>query len=165
MAKGNSLSYHSTSILGQIYDYVDTYPDEDLCITEISKLPCFEVEIPQTCMELWRGRYEEYKKDMTRAMNLGCELRITSCNEVINKYKKLLYGAVEFEQTVRKTEDIFDEALAIYHVTYDNARITYSIEKCGFAWKVAGSALCRIHAIYRKEKDLPILPSVLQEIL
>ncbi|XP_049354698.1 probable RNA-dependent RNA polymerase 3 [Solanum verrucosum] len=165
MAKGNSLSYHSTSILGQIYDYVDTYPDEDLCITEISKLPCFEVEIPQTCMELWRGRYEEYKKDMTRAMNLGCELRITSCNEVINKYKKLLYGAVEFEQTVRKTEDIFDEALAIYHVTYDNARITYSIEKCGFAWKVAGSALCRIHTMYRKEKDFPILPSVLQEIL
>ncbi|KAG5600031.1 hypothetical protein H5410_031401 [Solanum commersonii] len=165
MAKGNSLSYHSTSILGQIYDYVDTYPDEDLCITEISKLPCFEVEIPQTCMELWRGRYEEYKRDMTPAMNLGCELRITSCNEVINKYKKLLYGAVEFEQTVRKTEDIFDEALAIYHVTYDNARITYSIEKCGFAWKVAGSALCRIHAMYRKEKDLPILPSVLQEIL
>lgn len=78
---------------------------------------------------------------------------------------QLLYGAVEFEQTVRKTEDIFDEALAIYHVTYDNARITYSIEKCGFAWKVAGSALCRIHAMYRKEKDLPILPSVLQEIL
>ncbi|XP_055820155.1 probable RNA-dependent RNA polymerase 3 isoform X3 [Solanum dulcamara] len=165
MEKGNSFSYHSTSILGQIYDHVDSYPDEDLCITEISKLPCFEVVIPQTCMALWRGRYEEYKKDMTRAMNLGCEVRITSCNEVIKKYKKLLYGAVEFEQTVRKTEDIFDEALAIYHVTYDYARITYSIDKCGFAWKVAGSALCKIHALYKKEKDLPILPSVLQEIL
>lgn len=78
---------------------------------------------------------------------------------------QLLYGAVEFEQTVRKTEDIFDEALAIYHVTYDYARITYSVDKCGFAWKVAGSALCKIHAMYKKEKDLPILPSVLQEIL
>ncbi|XP_060180077.1 probable RNA-dependent RNA polymerase 3 isoform X2 [Lycium barbarum] len=165
MEKGNPFSYHSTSILGQIYDHVDSYPDEDLCVTEISKLPCFEVEIPQTCMALWRGRYEEYKKDMTRAMNSGCELRISSCNEVIKKYKKLLYGAVEFEQSERKTEDIFNEALAIYHVTYDNARITYSIEKCGFAWKVAGSALCRIHAMYRKEKALPILPSILQEIL
>ncbi|PHU09127.1 hypothetical protein BC332_20987 [Capsicum chinense] len=81
---------------------------------------------------------------VTRAMNSGSEHRITSCNEVIKKYKKLLYGAVEFEQTVRKT-DIFNEALAIYHVTYDHARTTYNIEKCGFAWKVAGSELCRIH--------------------
>lgn len=165
MDKGNSLSYHSTSILGQIYDHVDSYPDEDLCITEISKLPCFEVEIPPACMALWKVRYKAYKKDMTKAMNSGPELRISSCNEVIEKYKKLLYGAVEFEQTVRKTEDIFNEALAIYHVTYDHARITYSVEKCGFAWKVAGSALCRIHAMYQKEKELPILPSILQEIL
>ncbi|KAM3270202.1 hypothetical protein P3S67_029559 [Capsicum chacoense] len=161
MEKGNPFSYHSTSILDQIYDHVDSYPDEDLCFcdhcftsllcVEIYKLPCFEVEIPPTCMELWRGRYEEYKKDMTRAMNSGSEHRITSCNEVI---KKLLYGSVEFEQTVRKTEEIFNEALAIYHVTYDHARTTYNIEKCGFAWKVAGSALCRIHAIYSKEKEL-----------
>ncbi|KAF3649118.1 hypothetical protein FXO38_17834 [Capsicum annuum] len=154
MEKGNPFSYHSTSILDQIYDHVDSYPDEDLCVTEIYKLPCFEVESPPTCMELWRGRYEEYKKDMTRAMNSGSEHRITSCNEVIKKYKKLLYGAVEFEQTVRKSEDIFNEALAIYHVTYDHARTTYNIEKCGFAWKVAGSALCRIHVIYSKEKEL-----------
>ncbi|PHT75307.1 hypothetical protein T459_18829 [Capsicum annuum] len=165
MEKGNPFSYHSTSILGQIYDHVDSFPDEDFCVTEIYKLPCFEVEIPPTCMELWRGRYEEYKKDMTRAMSSGSELRITSCNEVIKKYKTLLYGAVEFEQTVRKTEDVFNEALAIYHVTYDHARTTCCIEKCGFAWKVAGSALCRIHAIYSKEKGLPILPSILQEIL
>ncbi|XP_009780070.1 probable RNA-dependent RNA polymerase 3 isoform X2 [Nicotiana sylvestris] len=165
MERGNPFSYHSTSILGQIYDYVDSYPDEDLCITEISKLPCFDVEIPDECTTLWRERYEEYKKDMTMAMNSGCEVKNSACNEVIKKYKKLLYGAPEFEQSVRKTEDIFNEALALYHVTYDNARITYSIEKCGFAWKVAGSALCRIHAMYQKENAFPILPSILQDIL
>ncbi|XP_009592437.1 probable RNA-dependent RNA polymerase 3 isoform X2 [Nicotiana tomentosiformis] len=165
MERGNPFSYHSTSILGQIYDYVDSYPDEDLCITEISKLPCFDVEIPDECMALWGERYEEYKKDMTMAMNSGCEVKNSACNEVIKKYKKLLYGAPEFEQSVRKTKDIFNEALALYHVTYDNARITYSIEKCGFAWKVAGSALCRIHAMYHKENAFPILPSILQDIL
>ncbi|KAJ8535569.1 hypothetical protein K7X08_023289 [Anisodus acutangulus] len=88
MEKGNAFSYHSTSILGQIYDHVDSYPDEDSCVTENSKLLCFEVEIPQTCMALWSGRNEEYKKDMTRAMNSGCELTIPSCNEVIKKYKE-----------------------------------------------------------------------------
>nr|XP_016511902.1 PREDICTED: probable RNA-dependent RNA polymerase 3 isoform X2 [Nicotiana tabacum] len=165
MERGNPFSYHSTSILGQIYDYVDSYPDEDLCITEISKLPCFDVEIPDECMALWGERYEEYKKDMTMAMNSGCEVKNSACNEVIKKYKKLLYGAPEFEQSARKTKDIFNEALALYHVTYDNARITYSIEKCGFAWKVAGSALCRIHAMYHKENAFPILPSILQDIL
>lgn len=64
-----------------------------LCV-EISKLPCFEVEIPQRCMTLWRGRYEEYKKDMTRAMNFDCELRITSCNEVIKKYKMVSFSFI-----------------------------------------------------------------------
>ncbi|MCE0480698.1 hypothetical protein HAX54_037749 [Datura stramonium] len=36
MERGNPFSYHSTSILGVIYDHVDSYPDEDLCVTGYS---------------------------------------------------------------------------------------------------------------------------------
>ncbi|KAK4351547.1 hypothetical protein RND71_030860 [Anisodus tanguticus] len=146
MEKGNAFSYHSTSILGQIYDHVDSYPDEDSCVTEISKLLCFEVEIPHTCMALWSGRNEEYKKDMTRAMNSGCELTISSCNEVIKKYKEL---SVAERLSLTNEVDFLQCSCSMALWSLNEV-----IGKCGFAWKVAGSALCRIHAMDHKEKAL-----------
>lgn len=65
-----------------------------LLSVEISKLPCFDVEIPDECTTLWRERYEEYKKDMTMAMNSGCEVKNSACNEVIKKYKKVSFSCI-----------------------------------------------------------------------
>lgn len=76
---------------------------------------------------------------------------------------QILYGAAEFEESPRKTEDVFDEALAIYNITYDYAKIN-GLERCGFAWKVAGPALCKLYATERGEKSITCLPSVLREI-
>nr|GFA94088.1 probable RNA-dependent RNA polymerase 5 [Tanacetum cinerariifolium] len=59
----------------------------------------------------------------------------------------MLYGAEDFAKSTRKIEDIHNEAIAIYHISYDTA-MSYPIadvRKCGFAWRVAGEALCSFH--------------------
>lgn len=78
---------------------------------------------------------------------------------------QLLYNAHDFEDSTRKIEDIFNEALAIYHVCYDYAKRVNDIGKCGFAWKVAASALSKYHALKQKDRPFLILPSILQDIL
>ncbi|KAM7519429.1 hypothetical protein LguiB_018391 [Lonicera macranthoides] len=83
--------------------------------------------------------------------------------------KKMLYGAPEFEESERKAEDIYNDALAIYQITYDYAKSRgepRDIEKCGFAWKVAGSALCKLHAFKQGGNSAVVcLPSVLGDVL
>ncbi|KAM7515447.1 hypothetical protein LguiA_005030 [Lonicera macranthoides] len=77
---------------------------------------------------------------------------IDVCSDALDSSKsgkKILYGAPGFEESKRNPEDIYDDALAIYLITYDYAKSrgeAGDIEKCGFAWKVAGSALCKLHA-------------------
>lgn len=78
---------------------------------------------------------------------------------------QMVYGAEEFEASPRKTEDIYNDALALYHVTYDYAKRVGSVVKCSFAWKVAGSALCKFYAMKQSEKSMVCLPSVLKEVL
>lgn len=61
--------------------------------------------------------------------------------------------------------EIYNEALAIYHVCYDHAMAYQNASLCSFAWSVAGSALC--HYLISKEGVAPILfsPSALTEML
>lgn len=70
---------------------------------------------------------------------------------------------------MRNMDDILNEALAIYHLTYDHAAGRGSISNCSFAWKVAGSALFKFHhdtkSAVTGERTFPILESVLKEIL
>ncbi|KAM7509580.1 hypothetical protein LguiA_020033 [Lonicera macranthoides] len=157
--------YHSTSVLGQIYDTIQSSQTENLSTDEIWKLPCFDVEIPEALKRLWEKRYSEYRWDMTEALRCGEESKNYSANEVTKKYKQMVYGAEEFEASPRKTEDIYNDALALYHATYDYARTEGNVVKCSFVWKVAGSALCKFYAMKQNEKSMVCVPSVLKDVL
>lgn len=78
---------------------------------------------------------------------------------------QLLYEAEDFHKSRKDIDDLYNEALAIYHVTYNYAISKGAVSKCGFAWKIAGSALCSLHAFSTKENPMSILPSVLREML
>ena len=80
---------------------------------------------------------------------------------------QILYGAVDFEQSPRKWDDIYVDAVALYHACYDYARSKGDVTKCNFAWRIAGHALCNFHAAKSAEKSSMFysLPSVLGEIL
>ncbi|KAI3421726.1 RNA-dependent RNA polymerase, partial [Psidium guajava] len=158
-------SFRSNSILGRIFDAVESYQAENQTGKGIWKIPYFDVEIPRDCLMEWGRHYTEYRKEMRAALQEGPqEVKDSSADDVIKKYKQLLYGAPEFEESPRKLEDIFNEALAIYNTTYDYAMRLNDIEKCRFAWKVAGPALCKYYAMKQEQKSIVCLPSVLKEI-
>lgn len=77
----------------------------------------------------------------------------------------MLYKADDFEESKRPQDEIFNEALAIYHVCYDYARSVRNVGSCSFAWKVAGKALCQLHAKNKNERCFTMVSSVLNEIL
>ena len=62
---------------------------------------------------------------------------------------QMLYKAEEFEQSPRERSDLFNEACAVYQVVYEYAMSRNDVAKCGFAWKVAGRALCRLYTLKR----------------
>jgi len=68
------------------------------------------------------------------------------------------------EGSLKNVSDIYNEALAIYRVSYEYARLKKSVPKCSFAWKVAGSALTSLYIIKQKQNALNCAPSVLREI-
>ncbi|CAH9131271.1 unnamed protein product [Cuscuta epithymum] len=166
-------SYHSKSVLGEIYDTVVAYETKTTPFVEIEKIACFSIKVPDECMRVWRKRYNEYRADMAEALSSCGESKNDLANEVIKKYKQLLYGADELEESRMNMREIYDNALAIYHVCYDHAKAVSDVRKCGFTWKVAGSALCRLHAeLQAKEnsnnkngKAMVISPAMLQKIL
>ncbi|KAG5559295.1 hypothetical protein RHGRI_008993 [Rhododendron griersonianum] len=169
---GRANSYHSTSILGLIYDTVEkSLQSEDLPAKDVkvSKLPYFDVEIPKDGWILWGKRYAEYRTEMSAAMDLkDKEARNAAADAVTNNYKQLLYHAPEFEESKRDVEEIYRDALAIYNVVYEHAERVRDIGKCGFAWKVAGPALFKLflkNAETEKVKN-PFLcsPTVLQDL-
>lgn len=160
---GKDASYHSTSVLGDIYDRAETFQCEQPCI-DIEKLPCFDVEVPQNYLSSWRRRYDEYRKEMTWALQKDDESRNDDADDVIKKYKQLLYEAAEFEESLKDVQELHKEALALYQVTYDYAISKGDPRKCGFAWKVAGSALLNYFAISRNERLVPVSPSALREL-
>ncbi|XP_058074196.1 probable RNA-dependent RNA polymerase 5 [Magnolia sinica] len=163
MEKHNS--YHSNSILGMIYDKVDSFKEECQPSEEVWELPCFSGEIPNSCLMEWKERYREYRTEMTCAMSMVGESKDSAANEIIQKYKRILYRAAEFEESRRNRREIFSEALAIYRLSYDYAKKTSKVRRCRFAWNVAGHALCHLHATKQNESSILCLPSVLREVL
>ncbi|KAK9071253.1 hypothetical protein SSX86_009821 [Deinandra increscens subsp. villosa] len=154
-------SYHSSSILGEIYDTAKAYQPDNALIRGIWKLPCFNVEIPAPVLNLWKNRYDSYKQEMSQALQSGEESKNNSANIVINKYKQMLYEAENFASSTRKLEDIYNDALAIYHASYDTAHRFADVKKCGFAWKVAGEALCSFHELKTPGRSIPFKLAVL----
>ncbi|XP_071723572.1 probable RNA-dependent RNA polymerase 5 [Rutidosis leptorrhynchoides] len=165
---GRQPKYHSTSILGLIYDAFQSCKNEKLPAQEIWKLPYFNRSIPNSCLNLWAKRYDEYRRDMSNALIHNDLSRNDAANSVNQKYKKMLYGAPDFKDTTRNIEHVYDEALAIYHVTYDYAKSRKDIGKCGFAWKVAGSALCayhrKRHCMMTGEREITFVSSAFNSI-
>ncbi|XP_021276524.1 probable RNA-dependent RNA polymerase 5 isoform X2 [Herrania umbratica] len=146
-------SFKSTSILGKIYDFVKSYGEE---------LP------RKDCRKKWTELYKQYREDMTQTLQTldgkSKELRDEAADAVYNKYKQELYGGDELEQRQRPLDQIYKEALAIYNISYDYAIRIDDVRKCGFAWKVAGSALLSLYAWEQGEKTLSCAPSVLREL-
>ncbi|XP_020528669.1 probable RNA-dependent RNA polymerase 5 isoform X2 [Amborella trichopoda] len=155
--------YTSTSILGQIYDLVAS-AQMDVPCEDIELLPCFLEEVEPSGMEKWKGLYAQYRDEMNKALS-STDQKKSNADEVIQNYKKILYGAQEYEERTRPREEIFREACEIYAISYFYAKEKSDIAKCGFAWKVAGCALCELHALKQKKNSITCLSSVLQELL
>ncbi|KAE8718810.1 putative RNA-dependent RNA polymerase 3-like isoform X2 [Hibiscus syriacus] len=161
-------SFKSTSIMGKIYDYVKSYQDQvsKRTKTEVRKLPCFDDGVlEEECREKWTALYEEYRKDMSDAQKFPSKEQIdAACNAVYDKYKKELYGGLELEERQRPMDEIRKEAVAIYNICYDYAMNIDEVGRCGFAWKVAGSALLNLYTEQLGESTLSCAPSVLKEL-
>ncbi|KAJ0745501.1 putative RNA-directed RNA polymerase [Helianthus annuus] len=158
-------SYSSSSVLGEIYDRAMAYQPDNALIREIWKLPCFNVEIPDPILSLWKNRYDSYRHEMSSALQSGDESKNNSADIVMNKYKKMLYEAENFASSTRKIEDIYNDALAIYHVSYDYAIRYANVAKCGFAWKVAGEALCSYHESKTPGRSISFKMNVLSKFI
>lgn len=153
MERGEHCTYKSKSILGEIYDIVDQYSAR----IKFWKLEYFEAEIPEDHLVLWGKLYDEYRKDMSSALG---ESRSPAA--VYEKYRKKLYGGVgELDMSEKVWEETRLEALAIYHICYDYAEKFDDLNKCGFAWKVAGDALWKIVLQCKGEKPILFAPSVI----
>jgi len=66
-----------------------TYYIYTSCSSEIWKLPCFDVEVPDACLNKWKEHYEQYRQEMTNALKNGHEGKNDAAEEVIKKYKKV----------------------------------------------------------------------------
>ncbi|XP_023006718.1 probable RNA-dependent RNA polymerase 5 isoform X2 [Cucurbita maxima] len=156
-------SYTSTSILGQIFDTVNMFQEESPNI-EVQKLPCFEDEVADDTLMKWKFQYEMYRKEMRDALQLDPDAKNVAAEATIKKYKEILYGAEELEGSPRWMEEVYKEALAIYHVTYEYAMSHGCVRYCSFAWRVAGSALFNLCARKHSENSFLCLPSVMRQI-
>ncbi|RZC50208.1 hypothetical protein C5167_018633 [Papaver somniferum] len=165
LEKSNLGSYQSRSILGLIFDKVASFKTtQRLEANEARKLPAFDgEEIPASCMRLWEERYDQYRSEMTDALNQDDDVKDDYAEEVNQKYKQMLYDAPELNESTRIREEIYNEALAIYNIVYDYARIK-GVGRCGFAWKVAGQALCEFYAKKLDEDPIICTKSVLREL-
>ncbi|KAL8149189.1 putative RNA-dependent RNA polymerase 5 isoform X2 [Apium graveolens] len=140
--------YASTSVLGLIYDAVQSTQTQTSMGDIWERRNFKEAKVPHECLMLWKERYNDYRKEVCNAMKSD-EFNSASIDMIVQKYKQILYGAKELEQSKREMNDIYDDALAIHHIVYGYANSLQDAGKCVFAWKVAGDALCKLHA--RKE--------------
>ncbi|XP_066339766.1 probable RNA-dependent RNA polymerase 3 isoform X1 [Miscanthus floridulus] len=155
-------SYHSKSALGAIYDEALSQIENRLPI-EISFLRCFtDVEVSEMCMEMWRNRYQEYLTDRSLFLLDSKEGKNMKLQQVHAKYKQMLYSAAKFEETPRDHQTVFAEACAIYQIAYGSARAHGDVSKCGFAWNVAGDALCHLYVLKHGSSSVAIVRRLLQ---
>ncbi|KAM2643894.1 hypothetical protein EV1_017650 [Malus domestica] len=164
---GKPNSYRSTSILGSIYDAVEEYQPEDTSDKVAEKLPCFDVEdLPKECLKKWHELYNKYRSEMNSVLqNDDKDGKNKAADKIIGRYKEILYGCEDFEKSTRPLDEIFNEALAIYRFAYDYAWKVNDVRKCGFAWKVAGSALCKYYKTINEDRTFEVSFSVLKDIL
>ncbi|RZC81776.1 hypothetical protein C5167_044360 [Papaver somniferum] len=167
-------SYQSTSILGQIFDEVEAFEEfGNQQVIEVDKLPSFEQVVPEDRIAFWTEQHNLYRTEMRHALNneavkdqfadSGSQNNQASA-AVYQKYKQILYHAPELDQSPRKEEDIYMNALAIYHVSYDEAK-RHGVGKCYFAWKVAaGQALCKYYLTRQNDAAFMCSKSVLREL-
>lgn len=158
-----NISFTSTSILGSIYDEVCRWQTTDMSGIKIIKLPCFDVEVPMLYTRKWGEWYAQYRDDMSIALRDPSKPNEEAA-EVIKIYKQKFDAVANFEDYSKNISEIYNEALAVYHVTYDYAIQLEDVRKCAFAWKVAGSVLIRFYAEKHHLKTLPCNPFVLREI-
>jgi RNA-dependent RNA polymerase len=66
----------------------------------------------------------------------------------------------------RRDEEIFEEAMALYQVSYNHAKSQGVVGNCSFAWRVAGLALCTLYVLKNQgERPMICSPSALKGIL
>ncbi|CAN6869076.1 unnamed protein product [Brassica oleracea] len=168
--------FDSTSILGMIYDFVDSHTaQEHTPLAEISKLSCFEdAPVSDHHMEKCGRWYEKYRKEMIQAMGKRDE----SANEVIQRYKQVSSSMNLMEITFHicfclcqefygatGLEELYPQALALYNIVYDHAVKMNNARNCGFVWKVAGPVLCRFYLEKTEEKFLVSPLGVFKKVL
>ena len=62
-----------------------------LSSSEVRKLPCFDVGFPEDCREKWTVLYEQYRTDMTHALDgKSKEMKDKAANAVYDKYKQVI---------------------------------------------------------------------------
>ncbi|WVZ72691.1 hypothetical protein U9M48_021110 [Paspalum notatum var. saurae] len=151
MELGSERSYHSTSLLGKIYDEVTLQESETDPSINIVPLSCFmKEEVSEYYKRHWTDLYREYLRESSKLCNLEDKAEINAgFRELYQDYKRMLYKAEEFEHSTREPFDLFKEACAVYQVVYEHvmAQPEKKVSKCGFAWKVAGRALCQLYTL------------------
>ncbi|KAL6627250.1 hypothetical protein ACP70R_030976 [Stipagrostis hirtigluma subsp. patula] len=143
-------SYQSTSVLGKIYDEAKSQQSEAVPPISIVPLKCFtEVAVSECYKRRWKHLYRnEYLQESSSLCNLvNKEQKNFKFRELYQKYKKILYEAEEYEQSPKNRLELFNEACAVYQVVYQYAMECDQVSKCGFAWKVAGEALCELYVL------------------
>ncbi|XP_023641475.1 probable RNA-dependent RNA polymerase 3 isoform X1 [Capsella rubella] len=158
--------FTSTSILGLIFDTVESQNAEIPPPSKISKLACLEDEpVPKSYMEKCRPWYEDYKADMSQAMKETDENKKNQLtNEVIQRYKQDFYGAAGFEDSKISLEELYPKSLALHNIAYDYAIEKNDVRCCGFVWRVAGPVLCKFYAKKTQDRSLVASASVLKRL-
>ncbi|CAM8987568.1 unnamed protein product [Rhodiola kirilowii] len=157
-------SYRSLSILGEIYDAVDSFKLQVPEVADIWTISCFEVDVPEACTKEWELHYKEYRRKMSDALKQDAGTKNGTADAVIMEYKQIMYGAKVFEHRTRKDEEIFNDALAIYQISYSFAKREGSVSKCSFPWRIAGEALTKLYLLKQGERSLTVSLSVAKEI-
>ncbi|KAK9715405.1 hypothetical protein RND81_06G162700 [Saponaria officinalis] len=163
MGRGEGRSYRSKSVLGEIFDRADALKLTNPSI-KVWKLPNFEVEIPESRLKYWVDHYNTYRAEMGKACSFDGESKNEAAGDVILKYKQILYGDDNLDKSSRPWDEVRLDALALYRVTYNYAIQTGNVKYCGFAWKVAGSALLKVFIDEQNEKSLTCSLSVLRQM-
>uniref|UniRef100_K3Y2C1 RNA-dependent RNA polymerase n=1 Tax=Setaria italica TaxID=4555 RepID=K3Y2C1_SETIT len=171
-------SYHSTSLLGEIYDQAKSQQSETappINNFERSRVSFISVRCSLVALQLreWvfgsdvRLRLTSRLDDFSRLRIFRPRISPLKCftekvvskdykhrwTDLYRKYLKESSSLSEFEASLRSRSDLFDEACAICQV----------VGKCGFASKVAGRALCELYVLKHGGERVTCLRSVLED--